>query len=314
LLLAVGLSLLGLWYVTRNVALADLRLALASARPGYILLALFIYVATTAAKTWRWQLLYHAQDDMPGFGSLFWAVNVGQLINTAVPFVRLGELARVYDLGQHTGQSKVKGLGTLVVEKTLDLISLAFLFFVLVPFFVLPDLIAGSGPSVAIVSVLALLVLMLVARRPDLVRRLATAVIGWLPAPWQQRLLPWADSGLAGLAALRSGRASLILLGSTLLILLLSVLTPYLLFPALGISLGLKHAAVLHLALTIGAIPPSTPARIGIFEGIVTFFLATFGVEDGALRLAYALIFHLLLVLPQLVLGGLGLLRRQRHG
>lgn len=312
--LAVGLSALGLWYVTRNVALSDLRLALASARPGYILLALVIYVGTTAAKTWRWRLLYHAQEDAPAFGALFWAVNVGQLINTAVPFVRLGELARVYDLGQHTGQSKVQGLGTLVVEKTLDLISLAFLFFVLVPFFVLPDLIAGSGPSVAIVSLMAFVFLVLVARRTDLVRRLAAYLIGWLPEGWQRRLLPWVDSGLAGLAALRSGRASLVLLGSTLFILLLSVLTPYLLLPALGIPLGLKHGAVMHIALTVGAIPPSTPARIGIFEGIVIFVLATFGVEDSAVRLAYALIFHLLLVVPQLVLGGIGLLRRQRHG
>jgi uncharacterized protein (TIRG00374 family) len=312
--LAVGLSLLGLWYVTRNVALSDLRLALASARPGYILLALVIYVGTTAAKTWRWRLLYQGQEVIPAFGPLFWAVNVGQLINTAVPFVRLGELARVYDLGQHTGQSKVQGLGTLVVEKSLDLISLAFLFFVLLPFFVLPDLIAGSGPSVAIVSLLAFAFLMLVARRADLVRRVAEALLGRLPERWQRRLLPWVDSGLAGLGALRSGRASLVLLGSTLFILLLSVLTPYVLFPALGIALSWKHAAVLHVALTIGAIPPSTPARIGIFEGIVTFVLATFGVEDGALRLAYALVFHLLLVVPQLVLGGLGLLRRQRHG
>jgi uncharacterized protein (TIRG00374 family) len=205
-------------------------------------------------------------------------------------------------------------LGTLVVEKTLDLISLAFLFFVLVPFFVLPDLIAGSGPSVALVSLLAFLFLMFIARRTDLVRRLASALIRRLPARWQRRLLPWLDSGLAGLAALRSGRASLALLGSTLIILLLSVLTSYVLFPAFGITLGLRHASVLHIALTIGAIPASTPARIGIFEGIVTFFLATFGVEDSALRLAFALVFHLIIVIPQLVLGGIGLLRHQRHG
>jgi uncharacterized protein (TIRG00374 family) len=296
------------------VALADLRLALGSAHPGYILLALATFLATTAAKTWRWRLLYQRQEVVPAFRPLFWAVNVGQLVNTAVPFFRLGDLARVYDLGQHTGQSKVQALGTLVVEKTLDLISLAFLFFVLLPFFVLPDLIAESGTSVALISLVALLLLMVVARQTDLVRRLAAALIGRLPEHWQRRLLPWLDSGLAGLASLRSGRASLALLGSTLLVLLLSVLTPYALFPAFGIPLSLRHAAVLHIALTIGALPPSTPARIGVFEGIVTFMLATFGIEDGALRLAYAIVFHLVIVLPQLVLGGLALLRRQRHG
>jgi hypothetical protein len=296
------------------VALGDLKLALTSARPGYVLLALVIFITTTLAKTWRWQLLYRTQENVPAFGALFWAVNVGQLINTAVPFLRLGELARVYDLGQHTGQSKVQALGTLVVEKTLDLISLAILFFVLLPFFVLPDLIASSGSSVVLVALAALVLLMVVARQVSFVRRVAVAVIGWLPDRWESRLLPWVDSGLSGLAALRSGRSSLLLLGSTLFILLLSVLTPYVLFPAFGLPLSLKEGAVLHIALTVGALPPSTPGRIGVFEGIVTFMLATFGIEDSALRLAYAIVFHLIIVIPQLVLGGLALLRRQRHG
>lgn len=313
LLLALALSLLGLWYVTRNVALADLQAALGASRPLYILLALLVFLATTLAKSWRWQMLYQPQDRVPPFRHLFWAVNVGQLINTAVPFLRLGELARVYDLGHHTGESKVKALGTLVVEKTLELISLAFLLFALLPFFVLPELVASSGLSGAIVAVAILLALFAIARRPELVRRLALAVLRFFPERWQERLLPWIGSGLAGFSALRSGRASLALTGSTLLITLLAVLTPYVLFAALGFPLGLRHAAAIHIALTVGALPPSTPARIGIFEGIVTFMLATFAVGDNATRLAYALVFHLVVVLPQLVLGGIGLLRRQRH-
>jgi uncharacterized protein (TIRG00374 family) len=314
LLAAVALSLLGLWYVTRNVAAADLRTALVTARPQYILLGLLIFLATTAAKTWRWQLLYQPQEMVPRFRHLFWAVNVGQLVNTAVPFLRLGELARVYDLGHHAGESKVKALGTLVVEKALELISLAFTLFALLPFFVLPDLVADSGLSGALIAVVVLLGLVLVAHQTELVRRIALAVLALLPERWQRRLLPWLDSGLAGLSALRSGRASLALFGSTLIITLLAILTPYVLFPAFGIPLGLKHAAALHIALTVGALPPSTPARIGIFEGIVTFMLVTFEAGDSATRLAYALVFHLIIVVPQLLLGGLGLLRRQRHG
>lgn len=310
LLLALALSVLGLWYVTRNVSAEDLRVAIGSAHPLYIILALLVFLTTTIAKTWRWQLLYRPQERLPAFWPLFWAVNLGQLVNTAVPFFRLGELARVYDLGNHTGESKVKALGTLVVEKALELISLALLLFVLLPFFVLPDLVADSGVSGALIAVLALLVLIAVARRTEFVRRVATALITRLPAHWQERLLPWLDSGLAGLAALRSGRASVALLASTVVITLLAVLTPYVLFSALDFPLGLKHAAALHLALTVGALPPSTPARIGVFEAIVIFLLGTFAVGDSAARLAYALIFHLVVVVPQLLLGGIALLRR----
>jgi glycosyltransferase 2 family protein len=314
LILALALSLLGLWYVTRNVSAADLRLALGSARPAYIGLALLVFIATTIAKTWRWQQLYRPQAELPPFRPLFWAVNLGQLVNMAVPFLRLGELARVYYLGHHTGESKVKALGTLVVEKALELISLALLLFVLLPFFVLPDLVTNSGLSGAFIAVIALLLLFVVARRAELVMRVASAIIHWLPSRWQSRLLPWLDSGLSGLSALRSGRTSLGLLGSTLIITVLSVATPYVLFYALDIPLGLKHAAAVHIALTVGALPPSTPARIGVFEGIVTFMLVTFDAGDSALRLAYALVFHLVIVLPQLALGGIALIRRQNNG
>ncbi|MDT8304699.1 MAG: lysylphosphatidylglycerol synthase transmembrane domain-containing protein [Anaerolineae bacterium] len=314
LLLALALSLLGLWYVTRNVSAAELQAAIGSAHPLYILLGLLVFVTTTVAKTWRWRLLYHPQENPPRFPPLFWAVNLGQLVNMAVPFLRLGELARVYYLGHHTGESKVKALGTLVVEKALELISLAFLLFVLLPFFVLPDLVADSGLSGAIIAVVALFLLMLVARRTALVRRVALLFLRLLPERWQVRFVPWLDSGLEGLGALRSGRVSLNLLGSTLVITVLSVATPYVLFSAFDIPLDLKHAAAVHIALTVGALPPSTPARIGVFEGIVTFMLVTFDVGDGALRLAYALVFHLVIVLPQLLLGGFALMRRQRHG
>lgn len=313
IVLAIALSLLGLWYVTRNVSPDDLRIALGSARPAYIALALVSFLATTIAKTWRWQQLYRPQADLPPFRPLFWAVNLGQLINMAVPFLRLGELARVYYLGHHTGESKVKALGTLIVEKALELISLAFLLFVLLPYFVLPDLVTNSGLSGAVIAIVALISLVIVARRTELVRRIAMVILGRLPNRWQARLLPWLDSGLAGLSALRSGRASLGLLGSTLIITALSVATPFVLFFAFDIPLGAKHAAAVHIALTVGALPPSTPARIGVFEGIVTFILETFDVGDGALRLAYALVFHLVIVLPQLALGGVALLRRQHH-
>ena len=58
---------------------------------------------------------------------------------------------------------------------------------------------------------------------------------------------------------------------------LLSILTPYILFSAFNLPLGFQEATLLHLSLIIGQIPASTPGNVGIFEGVVVFMLNQFG-------------------------------------
>ena len=87
----------------------------------------------------------------------------------------------------------------------------------------------------------------------------------------------------------------------------LSVLTPLLLFTALGLPLGLKEAILLHLITSIGSVPPTTPARLGVFEWLVVFMLAQLGEGDENLRLSYALLYHSVVLLPQLTLGAVAL-------
>jgi len=315
--LLVGLLLggLGLWYVTRDAGLSEIQAALSQANPLYILLGLLVIGVTMVAKAWRWQHLYHPRAEAPPLSDLFWALSLGQLVNAAVPFFRLGELARVYDLGQQTNSSKARALGTLVVEKVLDMLLLALLLFLLLPFLVIPAFVADSGLVLAILAALAFLLLFLVAYQTEIVVRLARAVLQRFPGPLRRRFTPLVVSGLEGLSALRNPMATLRLLLDSALIALLSVLTPLVLFPALNLPLNPAAAATIHIGLTVGTLPPSTPAKVGIFEFLVVFMLNRFfAIEDGAVALAYALVFHLVVVLPQLLLGGIALARGKRRG
>lgn len=313
--LLVGLILggLGLWYVTRDAGLSEIRAALSQADPLYILLGLLVMTVTMVVKAWRWQHLYHPRAQAPSLSALFWALSLGQLVNAAVPFFRLGELARIYDLGQQANSSKARALGTLVVEKVLDMLLLALTLFLLLPFLVIPAFVADSGVVLALLAALAFLFLFLVAYQTELVLRLARALLAHFPGPLRHRLTPLLVSGLEGLSALRDPLATLRLLGDSALIALLSVLTPLVLFPAFDLPLNLAAAATIHLGLTVGTLPPSTPAKVGIFEFLVVFMLNRFfAVGDEALALAYALVFHLVVVLPQLLLGGIALGRGKR--
>lgn len=315
ILFGVLLGGLGLWYVTRDAGLSEIQASLAQANPLYILLGLLVIVVTMVAKAWRWQHLYYPQPEAPPLSDLFWALSLGQLVNAAVPFLRLGELARVYDLGRQTDSSKARALGTLVVEKVLDLLTLALTLFLLLPFLVIPTFVADSGLVLALLAALAFLTLFLIAYRTETALRLARIVLARLPEALRRRLAPLILSGLEGLSALRNGRAVAQLLLHSAFIALLSILTPLILFPAFALPFSLAAATTIHIGLTVGTLPPSTPAKVGIFEFLVVFMLNRFfALDDNTVALAYALVFHLVVILPQLVLGSIALARGKQRG
>ncbi len=308
------LTVLGIWFVTRDADLAEIRTALQQSRPQYIVLGLMVIAVTIIAKAWRWRLLFQPGEGAPSFRHLFWALSLGQLVNTAVPFLRLGEVARVYDFGAQTNQSRARALGTLVVEKVLDLIMLVLTLGLLIPFLVIPDFVSQSGLIMAVVGLVALLALIMIAFRTDLALRFITATASPLPQSLKGRLLPIVVTGLDGLSALRSGSAIFALLVISAIIALLSIATPWILFPALNIKLGIIPAAAIHVVLTVGTLPPSTPARVGVFEFLVAFMLRFFGIENSAVILTYTIIYHLVVIIPQIVFGGLAAARRTGAG
>ena len=314
LILSLLLSLLGIWFVVRDVNLVELRAAFAGARLEYVVLGLTIMTTTMVSKAWRWRLMFAgAGHERPPLRQLFWALSLGQLVNTAVPFLRLGEVARVVELGARTNESRAKALGTLVVEKTLDLIMLVLMLGLLLPFLVIPDFMDQSGIAMAIVSGAVLLALITLALKPNLALVFARQAIRPLPKPLAERAYAILVAGLEGLAGLRRATTIFTLLVASAIIAFLAVMTPWVLFPAVDISLGLAPAAAIHVVLTAGTVPPSTPAKVGVFEFLVAFMLRFFGLENSATIVAYTIIYHLVVVIPQIVLGGIAAARRSNR-
>ena len=319
LLLGLLVGALGLWLITRDLQPGDIRQALANAKPSYIVLAVFVIIGTILTKTWRWQLLIinngrsQKKDEPhpvhPNFTTLFWPLILGQFINAISP-IRVGDLARVVALERESGIDKIQALGTLVVEKTLDIIVLVLTLFLILPFVVLPESITERGTLLAMTAVTLLVLLLFFAYQREWIIGLTKRLIKRLPNRLQRPLTHLIVAGLEGLSALRQPSQLLSLTFVSAVIAVLSLLTPYILFSAFDLDLGLKEAALLHLTLIIGLIPASTPANVGIFESLVVFMLNQFGLTDNAAILSYAIIFHLVVVMPQIVLGSISVIRR----
>lgn len=309
LLLGLLLGGVGLWLVTRGVTPAGIAQALRQSQPLYIFLALCNIFLTTLAKSWRWQLLFYPDQATTPFKPAFWSLTLGQMLNTILP-IRIGEFVRVYALDYQTEIGKARTLGTLVVEKMLELIILALTLFLLLPLVVVPEFAGDSRLALAAVSGAVFFVLYLLAYQTGRVVRLLHWIGHRLPGWLSGRVIPLLLAGLNGLSALRKRRMIALLIALSAGIGFLYLFTPFLLFAAFNIPLGFTEAATLHLVLAIGSSPPaSPPVNVGLFEFLVVYTLSYLGLTQHDLNLTYAVVFHLVILLPQVILGSLAIVR-----
>ena len=301
--LTVSLLGLGFWYLLDGVGLAAIGDAYRTSNIGYILLSLLVVLAMNIAKTWRWQILFASRSDPPPFSTLFWAIMLGQYVNLVVPFLRLGEVSRIYVLRKHACTGSAWTLGTLVVEKVLDLVILALTLFIILPFIALPDYINHPGLQLGIVAAIMLIGLYALAFQTKFIIAVCRYFARWLPLRWAQKVMSYIIQGLESVSALRDKRTTLALMGTSVIVGFTAVLTPFILFLAFDLPLGLARAALIHIVVMIALTPPSTPGKIGVFDGAAAFTLIWFGIQSEAIIASFTITYHLIAVLPPVLLG-----------
>jgi uncharacterized membrane protein YbhN (UPF0104 family) len=125
----------------------------------------------------------------------------------------------------------------------------------------------------------------------------------FLPESWQRPFHNVTIAGLEGLASLRDRRTLFSLITSSALIAFLSILTPWLLLPAFQLPAPFLLAMLINVGATIAIVPASTPAKIGVVQFAVIFILSQLEVGSEAAIWSYAIVFHLVAILPQIFLG-----------
>jgi uncharacterized protein (TIRG00374 family) len=204
---------------------------------------------------------------------------------------------------------KARALGTIVVEKMLDLIMIGLMLMLILPFMILPGFVKNPLPMITAVSLVAILILYILAFQTKWIIRVSRLFAGWLPASWEERLMRWLVSGLEGLNALRNKRRIVVIVGLSICIAFLSALSPYLLFPAFHLEFGLLEAVLLNIVVTLAITPPSTPGKIGILNGTAALTLLTLGVRDEATIISYSTVYYLVVILPLIAFGGIAVSR-----
>ena len=293
-----------LWLSLRYVRPELFAHALAAASWPWVIVAVIGVTLIAAAKALRWQWLY-PPDALPATWRTHFAIlMISQMLNLLISVIRLGELARM-ELMRREGRPVGMTLGTIVLEKSLDLLVVQALLLLAVPFAILPNwLRARTGIGALIVGVGVLAALLLVSRYRERLLALAERIPephSPLWARWADRLRRLLQTTLESIAALRGPRlarmavlTTLIWLGSAAVLVAMQV--------AFHIPPDWGAAFVLMMALTFSNWLPTPPAMIGVVGAVTVVVMTPFGVPP-AQALAMGTVLNVVLVTPPVLLG-----------
>lgn len=126
--LAVGVLLL--WLAFRNVNFSKLGADLKEADYSWLLLSVLFGFIAYVSRARRWVLLVNPLGYHPSFKNAFYSLMTGYLANLALP--RIGEITRCVALGKKENIPVDQLIGTVVVERTIDFLSLLTIMILLI--------------------------------------------------------------------------------------------------------------------------------------------------------------------------------------
>jgi uncharacterized protein (TIRG00374 family) len=278
-----GIDLAQSWRLVLSCRLPELLLA-----GGFFLVALW-------ARAWRWRFLLAALGQAR-VRSCLSATCVGFLANNLLPF-RLGELVRVRSLRQLEGIRAAKVLGTVAVERIVDILTLVFMLGVYLALTAggqhQAELLVAGQIALALAFGLALVLALGYWRRQWLQRLIATP-LSWISPRLGERASGLAGRFLEGLQVFVSARQVLLVVLMSGIVWGLAVLSCYFVGQALGLGLAAAHYVVIVFTVAFGAVIPAAPGAVGTYHGFARLGLYLVAVQSGEAALAYAVVLHAL--------------------
>ena len=287
--LGLGITALTLWLTLRGVPFDEVARVMARAHWGKLLVASIpAYLAAMYLRALRWRHLTDPIQSIPT-ASLFRANAVGFMANNIYP-LRIGEVVRAWYLARETNTRTAAILGTVVLERVLDMVSLLAIAFGVLAFGGLAaqqdSVLTRNAPLLLVVASAPVAFLLTFRAVPERVIALA----GWfarpLPARFGEALVGRLRQFGEGLGALRGGKHLFWIAFHSATIWLVASAIPFLAgFWAMGIEFGsfwktLSAAWVTMAVVGVAIAIPSAPGFFGPYHLAFKEALGQFGVPE----------------------------------
>ncbi|WP_162343398.1 lysylphosphatidylglycerol synthase transmembrane domain-containing protein [Cyclobacterium salsum] len=305
LLIAVGIF----YFLYKDLEKETILSALRETDLFWLGASLFVGLIGYLLRAWRWKLLIATREAVSvKTAPVFWALMLGYLINLLVP--RAGELARCGAVTRVYPISTGKLIGTVVLERTIDLafmvlmVTLAFLLqgAVFLEIFGLLVSISALSQFVQSYFVLGMVILLGIA---------VALYLGYLKFKNHRlagKIRQFLRQFVSGIETVYQMKNQWGFWTASLLIWLIYFLMMYWIALAMPATNSLSMGSVL-MVLVMGSIGMVAPVQggIGTFHAMVAFILLFYGISEEQGKI-FAMVVHASQMITILVLGGIGLL------
>lgn len=256
---------------------------------------------------WRWHLILNLRDK----GAVcYWVsfrnLTIGHLFNAFLPF-RAGDLVRIHTLKKYIDESGAYILGAIVFEKVIDV---SILLVMLAGILAVQRSIVGSATIlVSIIIVAAIWTVIAKASSLELLphQNQDPSRIVSMRAKMFYYVARELDTFVGFYKDIPGTYSHLLPVLLTSILSWGVFLSGYLLILwAFDVTETLLGAPAIVAATNLGAVIPSSPAGIGVYEGLCIAALIPFGVSIS-IATAIAIISHLIAISAQVILGGISL-------
>jgi glycosyltransferase 2 family protein len=266
----------------------------------YFIPAIILFISGTILRSVRLGIMLSPLEKISQ-KLLFPITCVGFLAITLIP-MRAGELVRPYLIKTKSQIPFTSSLGTIFVERVLDLSTLVFLFLFAMLASDLPKWVIYSGYTSLLIIIAIICLMLLFVGKTDSFINLFRPLLKRFPEKIDTKIVELVRNFVSGLKILSSLKNILYIVFLTLLIWVFAALSIYSLYFSLNLNLPFISSFVVLFITMIGISLPTAPGFIGNWQYGCILALAIYGINKNE-ALAFSLVYYLCGMIMTILLG-----------
>lgn len=304
--IGVALSLLCLGLALRNVEWAGVWASWRAARMDLLFLGTGLLVGSWIVAAFRWRLLLAGVAGLRARDT-FAFILIGYLANTVLP-LRLGDLARASLIGRKKNVGISRSLGSIAIERLMDVLMLVALTLALMRVLEIPAPIQAGLTGMVAAGLVGLVGLMTVSLNRKHLPRLTAFLAKVMPRRVADRALTLLGNFSSGADVLHRPAGFLAVVALSAGVWLSAGMGTLAWVTAFHLDVPWYAGFFVLVMVNLGSAIPSSPGYIGVYHYLAMLALSLW-TGDRSAALAYAIGTHALNMLANVGLGSFYLAR-----
>ena len=304
--IGLALSLLFLGLALRNVEWAGVWSSWRAARVDWLVLGTALLVGSWVVAAFRWRLLLSGVAGLRTRDT-FAFIMIGYLANTVLP-LRLGDLARASLIGRKREFGISRALGSIAIERLMDVLMLVALTLALMRVLEIPAPIQAGLTGMVAVGLVGLVGLMAVSLNRKHLPRLTAFLAKIVPHRLADRITTLLGNFSSGADVLHRPAGFLAVVALSAGVWLAAGAGTLAWVTAFHLEVPWYAGFFVLVMVNLGSAIPSSPGYIGVYHYLAMLALSLWTPDRNA-ALAYAIGTHALNMLANVGLGSFFLAR-----